>query len=118
MSSGTFVSLAAVVDQLESMADALPEDASLDALASYVEIRAPLADTLASIDVGPLSVGEKRSLAGRLRRVLDRDQALVTALFARREDVGTQLRAAHRARTAARGYGGRGEAARVLRKTA
>lgn len=118
MSSGTFVSLSALVERLEAMADGLPEDASLEALAGYVEARAPLAETLATIDVAELEAGEKRALATRLKRVLDRDQALVTAMFARREDVSAQLRAVHRAKIAARGYRSPSEPARVLRKTA
>jgi hypothetical protein len=118
VSSGTFVSLAGVLTRLEAMADELPSEPSLEALAAYVSGRAPLAETLSSFDPQELKTGERRSLATRLARVLERDQALVTALFARRENVGAQLKAVHDARVAARGYGGRSEGTRVLRKTA
>jgi len=118
MSSGTFVSLTGVLTKLEEMADTLPSVPSLEALATYVNDRAPLAETLASIDPQTLETSERRSLAARLTRVLERDQALVTALFARRDDVGAQLRAMHAARIAARGYSGTGNGSRVLRKTA
>lgn len=118
MSSGTFVSLAGAIARLEAMAEQLPSEPSLEALTAYVSDRAPLAETLASFDPRELKQGERRSLATRLARVLERDQALVTALFARREDVGAQLRAVQAARAGARGYAGRSDGSRVLRKTA
>lgn len=116
--SDRYVSLSGLIERLEALATELPEEPSLDNLASYVEARKPFAEALAGLDVEALTSGEKRSLSTRLRKVLERDQALVTALFALRDDVSRQLRMVANARTAARGYGSPGEPARVMRKTA
>lgn len=116
--SGAVVSLRALIERLEALADALPESPSIEALAQYATDRGPVAEQIAGIDPVDLSDGEKSSLSARLARVLERDQALVLALFARREDVAGQLRVVQEARTAMRGYSGPSETAQVFRKTA
>ncbi len=116
--SDRHLSLAGLIEKLEALATELPEEPSLENLASYVEARRPFAEALAGLEVEELTSGEKRSLSTRLRKVLERDQALVTALFSLKEDVSRRLRVAASARTAARGYGSPEETARVMRKIA
>lgn len=116
--SGVLVSLRGLIERLEALADQLPETPSVEALAAYAIARGPLAEQIAGIDPAELSAGDRRSLSERLARVLERDQALVLALFARREDVAGQLRVAQEARAALRGYAGPDPTARVFRKTA
>lgn len=116
--SAVLVSLRGLVERLEAIADALPEQPTLEQLVLYVEERAEAAAVLATLDPSSLAAGEKRGLAQRLRKILDRDQALVFALFALKDDVAARLSTMPAARKTARGYGAGREGARVLRKTA
>jgi hypothetical protein len=113
--SGVFLSLRGLVEKLEGLAAELPEEPSLEDLARYVEARADAAETLSRLDPAGLTASEKRGLSTRLRKVLERDQALVFALFALREDVGKRLSELPTARRAVRGYGDASVGGRLLR---
>ena len=116
--SATLVSLRGLVERLEGIATALPKEPTLEQLIAYVEERKDAAETLASLDPSGLAAGDKRALSQRLRKILERDQALVFALFALRDDVGARLSLLPTARKAVRGYGAPEGGSRVLRKTA
>ncbi len=116
--TGVFPSVRGLVEDLESLANALPKEPSLEQLVKYVEDRAHAAEALASLDPAGLSSAEKRGLAERLKKILDRDQALVFALFARKEDVGARISSLPAARRTAKGYGTPRSGSRVLRKVA
>ncbi|MBX7191910.1 MAG: flagellar protein FliT [Sandaracinaceae bacterium] len=116
--SGVFPSVRGLVEELESLANALPKEPSLDQLVQYVEDRAHAAEALASLDPIGLSATEKRGLAERLKKILDRDQALVVALFARKEDLAARISSLPAARRTAKGYGTPRAGTRMLRKVA
>ena len=109
---------ATLIARLEALLDAIPNEPTLEAVALYVEARAPIAVQLAALEPESMSASERLALGPRLERVLERDRPLLTALFERHLQIGEQLRGISRARTAARGYGGRAESSRLLRKTA
>ncbi len=116
--SGVYPSVRGLVEQLESLADALPDDPPLEELVEYVEHRREAATALARLDLADMSAPEKRGLAARVRKILERDQALVFALFALREDVASRISSLPAARRTARGYGAGPRGGRLLRKTA
>jgi hypothetical protein len=93
-----------LVEELERLADELPEDPALEELELYVESRGEIAGALSRLDLTGLSSEEKRELGGRVQAVLSRDQALVTALFAARRTV--------------KGYASAATGSRMLRTTA
>ena len=107
-----------LIARIEALLEALPSEPTLEAIARYVEERATLAMELATLETESMTVAERAALSPRLERVLDRDRPLMKALFERHLQIGEQLRGVSRARTAARGYGGRGASSRLLRKTA
>ena len=104
--SGIQTSLHALVEALEAAAARLPAEPTIDDFTRLVEERREPAEALgamlATIDPSTLEVPERRALAARLRRVLEKDQMLTAALFARRDDVAAELsRIAHARRAAA-----------------
>lgn len=90
-SSGVFASLEALVASLEEAVGHLPAEPTLEDITRLVEERREAAEQLANLDASRLTPTEKRSLAGRLRRVLEADQTLALALFERRDDVAAEL---------------------------
>lgn len=100
--SGVHSSLSALVDSLEAGLSGLPTEPTLEDFVTLEEGRRDAAAQLAELDPSTLNATEKRALAARLRKVLERDQGLILALFARRDDVAAELqRVAHARRVAA-----------------
>lgn len=104
--SGVQKSLTAFVEALEAAAARLPSEPTVEDFTRLVEERrepaAKLAEVLSTIDPSALDGPERRSLAMRLRKVLETDQMLTAALFARRNDVAAELsKVAHARRAAA-----------------
>ena len=95
--------LESLVARLEHACAALPPAPTLEDLGRFVETRHEPAALLAELDPGSLDARVRRSLAARVRRVLERDQALVLALFARRADVAAELKDIASARRATTG---------------
>lgn len=100
--SGIHQSLDALLCALESALERLPDEPTLEDIGRLVEERKDAAERLATFDPSALTPSEKKVFAGRLRRVLDADQTLALALFARRDDVAAELsRIGHARRLAA-----------------
>ena len=116
--SGVFRSVRGLVEELESLAGGLPAEPSLDELVAYVEARTEAAEALAHLDPTGLSTSEKRGLRERVSAILARDQALVMALFALREDVGARISALPTARRTVKGYTNPRSGSRLFRKVA
>lgn len=107
----------ALVTRLEALEYALPEDATLDALAGYVDARAPIARALTLVALEELPRSERAVLAERIERLLARDRAWVAALREQSDAIGARLGEARQATSAARAYRPAGHE-QLLRKTA
>jgi len=116
--TGVFCSVRGLVEELEGLADGLPAEPSLDELVAYVEARQQAAEALSRLDPSGLSGTEKRDLRERVGRILNRDQALVMALFALKEDLGARISALPAARRTVKGYATSRTGSRMLRKVA
>jgi hypothetical protein len=107
-----------LVEELERLADELPEDPALEELELYVESRKEVAKALTRLNPTGLSSEEKRELGGRVQAVLSRDQALVTALFAVKDELAARIAALPAARRTVKGYASAATGSRMLRTTA
>lgn len=116
--TGVVRSVRGLVDDLETLADGLPADPSLDELVAYVEARKDAAEALARLDPKGLSSAEKRGLGERVSAILVRDHALVMALFALREDLGARISTLPAVRRTARGYSSSRAGSRLFRRVA
>lgn len=116
--TGVFRSVRGLVEDLEALAGHLPEQPSLDELVAYVEARREPAEALSKLDPKGLSSAEKRDLRERVQKILARDQALVMALFALKEDVAARISSLPAARRTVKGYSSARSGSRLLRRVA
>lgn len=93
--SGRYRSLVSLVEALEAAATGLPAEPSVADFVRLVDERAEpaarLGEVLATIDPKSLEAPERRELQARIRRVLEADQMLTAAMFARQQDVAAEL---------------------------
>lgn len=93
--------LRALLDRLEAASAALPDAPTLDDVSRFLETRREPAAQLSQLTASPLGPGARRALAARVRRILERDEALVLDLVAQRADVAAELRCVAEARRTA-----------------